>query len=318
MNATLRKLRKLFKSPRQYFIDSKINKLLNPPKKQIMEKASSQNLEPIFSLSTDSIFISHKINSTIKKDNCLFLLVNKASQDLLEKIGGSQDVVQLRTDHLIPMHINRKSSEIEEWKEAEIIKKLTQKDINYLSEFKFIISVNPTDNIAKLIRSCNWNSILLSVITKNGNMSFCDKDNVDALICPKKYESQITDFKYVKTFDENDPKDLVEKIKESLRELCSRNPDYFVPIKRSTNIILNNIDRYRDYDAIVKISNNCFKESAPINFDESLKLVEIDHILIRESLFFRYKNIIKKCQAQDKYLQLISRMAKDGVHFYYD
>lgn len=320
MNSTLRKLRKLFRSPKQYFADSKINRQLSSFRKDSGNKVDikQDNAEPIFSLSTDAVFISQKQSSKIKKDNCLFLLVNNQSKDLLAKLKDFKEVVQLREDHLIPIRINRKTIDVQEWTSAELIKRFNTKDIAYLSEFKFIISVNPTDNIAKAIRACSWNSLLVCVITKESSLSFCDEITTDALICPKKLEEKTIDYRHVKIFDEKTAEDLIEKIKQCLKELCSKTPDFFIPIKYIESKIIDSIDAYNGYDAIVKFKTKNHSIAPTSKFSELIRMIEIEEILIRESLFFRYKNIIKQCQKSNDYTNLIAKMTQDGSKFYYD
>lgn len=324
-NNTYRKIKKLFRDPKQYWADSKIRKVLCGNTEMVKETDVSvmNNLNDanyslmIFDVGADGnvfVKVKNKINTKLKKDNCLFAVNSRESGDILQNIMKvANDVTQLKTDNFVELRINRKNSLVKDASVALLVKCFKNEDIEWLASFKFLIVVNPTDNIYMALRNLSCWLRVIAIVDRQNVIDTINNENVDYLIVDESLRVDDGKYRYIKRFTKG--KNEFLKIRESLREISSKEPNYFLPILKSNNQTILDIEKFKIYDAIVRMKKPFCKGNFN-TFEELGKKFEISELFVREEVFFRYKKIIELCSKNKEYSKLICWMLKDGGRLY--
>ena len=198
----------------------------------------------IFDVGADGnvfVKVKNKINTKLKKDNCLFAVNSRESGDILLNIMKvANDVTQLKTDNFVELRINRKNSLVKDASVALLVKCFKNEDIEWLASFKFLIVVNPTDNIYMALRNLSCWLRVIAIVDRQNVIDTINNENVDYLIVDESLRVDDGKYRYIKRFTKG--KNEFLKIRESLREISSKEPNYFLPIFKSNNQTILDIE----------------------------------------------------------------------------
>lgn len=330
MNKTLRKIRKLFRSPKQYWIDSKLKKHLS---KSILFRNSfsdgvrmnadvglispSANQNSICaSLSKDTgvcISIEPITKTALSRDNLLYLKQEDFDTQIEIKILESDDVTQFKQKNYLGYNLSDKlSSEITV---ESIVDSLTQSQKDFFASFKFILLINPSSKLIYAIRHCSFKPRIILVVTKEDCLSNINKDYIDDLIVTNDISNllNINEYRNIEIC-QNQLDAIYECIRYRMRELSSKDYNLFIPIKKTQPNKILKLNSYSNYDYLIKANLNLKGESK--TFESLLKFINIDELYMREELIFRYKHLIRHCQQINNYEKLLKFTTFDGYKCY--
>lgn len=320
-----RKIKKLFRDPKQYWADSKIRKILygnTDIVREVGQPAKSQSNNENYSLmifdmdESDNVLVKvkNKINTKLKKDNCLFAVNSRESGDILQNIMKvANGITQLKKDNFVELRINRKNPLVKAASVALLVKGFKNEDIEWLADFKFLIVVNPTDNIYMALRSLSCWLKVVAIVDRQSVVDSINNENVDYLIVDDSLNVDDNKYRYIKKFTKG--KNEFLKIRESLREISSKEPNYFLPLLKLNSQTILDSEKFKIYDAIVRMAKPfCMGDFK--TFEELGKNFEVTELFVREEVFFRYKKIIELCDKNKEYSKLICCILKDGGRLY--
>ncbi len=337
MNKCYKKFLKLAREPRKFFYDSKFFKFIfenivsvlnkNTRGRVVDERIESDGCK-LISIKISRPMLSDELNikyqnlcqTSLSKDN--LLIVDDDSEcikSIISNINWFDEarVVQFKSKNLaILKYQNDKFTSSTE----EILNAFPSEVKEFFGKFKFVLSCNPLSNYINAIRLCSTKVRTICIITNEKSIEYISPLNTDCLIISKHLVEKIKDvidqFRFIDIIDITNMHDIEFSVKESLRQLSSKDFNMFIPIKFDELSINNFVDPdlYISYDILCNFE--CATDSNNITFEQLLNSITVKSLLVREELYFRYKNLITYSKNKDDYRKLLGVMLKDGNKIY--